>query len=176
MLYVCSDKVRGTPTRAADESRRAFSYFVLGAFGVTVASAAKQTVVCLLDSLNPSADVLAMANVEFDLASVDLGKTSTIKWRVRVQLAVCVCHGGSFSLLCGRCVEREWEWLAWCPWWRSRRHSLVCASAFVFLFFFRVLLLSSISSHLTLHPLAVFFLNFYFKSGQTGLRASSYRG
>mmetsp|Transcript_29142 Transcript_29142/g.73261 ORF Transcript_29142/g.73261 Transcript_29142/m.73261 type:complete len:238 (+) Transcript_29142:76-789(+) len=108
-------KVRAPATRAAEESRRAFSYFVLGAFGVTVASAAKQTVAGILDTLNPSADVLAMANVEFDLSSVELGKTSTIKWRGKPvfvrhrtadEIALAVADDGAADL---RDVETDAE-------------------------------------------------------------------
>lgn len=35
----------------------------------------------LIDSLNPSADVIAMATVEADLSSVEVGQAITVKWR-----------------------------------------------------------------------------------------------
>jgi ubiquinol-cytochrome c reductase iron-sulfur subunit len=35
----------------------------------------------LVDSLNPSADVLAMSTIEVDLASIEPGQTMTVKWR-----------------------------------------------------------------------------------------------
>ena len=35
----------------------------------------------LIDSLNPSADVLAMSSIEVDISSVEPGQTMTVKWR-----------------------------------------------------------------------------------------------
>lgn len=35
----------------------------------------------LVDSLNPSADVLAMSSIEVDLAGITPGQTKTVKWR-----------------------------------------------------------------------------------------------
>lgn len=35
----------------------------------------------LIDSLNPSADVMAMASVEVDLSSIEVGQAITVKWR-----------------------------------------------------------------------------------------------
>jgi len=35
----------------------------------------------LIDSLNPSADVLAMATVEVDISSIEPGQAITVKWR-----------------------------------------------------------------------------------------------
>ncbi len=35
----------------------------------------------LVDSLNPSADVLAMSSIEVDISGVPEGKTMTVKWR-----------------------------------------------------------------------------------------------
>jgi ubiquinol-cytochrome c reductase iron-sulfur subunit len=35
----------------------------------------------LVDSFNPSADVLALSSVEFDLSHIEEGQTATIKWR-----------------------------------------------------------------------------------------------
>lgn len=35
----------------------------------------------LVDSLNPSADVLALSSIEVDLSSIEPGQTQTVKWR-----------------------------------------------------------------------------------------------
>lgn len=35
----------------------------------------------LVDSLNPSADVLALSSIEVDLAAIEPGQTKTVKWR-----------------------------------------------------------------------------------------------
>jgi ubiquinol-cytochrome c reductase iron-sulfur subunit len=35
----------------------------------------------LADSLNPSADVLALSSIEVDLSNIKLGQTLTVKWR-----------------------------------------------------------------------------------------------
>ncbi|RTK93241.1 MAG: ubiquinol-cytochrome c reductase iron-sulfur subunit [Rickettsiales bacterium] len=35
----------------------------------------------LVDSLNPSADVLAMSSIEVDIGSIEPGQTMTVKWR-----------------------------------------------------------------------------------------------
>lgn len=35
----------------------------------------------LVDSLNPSADVLALSSIEVDISSVEPGQTMTVKWR-----------------------------------------------------------------------------------------------
>merc|ERR1711939_812905 len=49
---------------------RAFSYMVLGTAGVGYAAAAKHTVIKFLDSMNPAANVRAMANVEVDVSKI----------------------------------------------------------------------------------------------------------
>jgi ubiquinol-cytochrome c reductase iron-sulfur subunit len=35
----------------------------------------------LIDSLNPSADVLALSSIEVDLAAIEVGQAITVKWR-----------------------------------------------------------------------------------------------
>ena len=35
----------------------------------------------LIDSLNPSADVLALSSIEVDISSIEPGQTMTVKWR-----------------------------------------------------------------------------------------------
>lgn len=55
-------------------------FMTLTASGMTAVGAA-----CaawpLVDSLNPSADVLAMSSIEVDISKVEPGQTMTVKWR-----------------------------------------------------------------------------------------------
>ncbi len=55
-------------------------FITLAASGMTAVGAA-----CaawpLVDSLNPSADVLAMSSIEVDISKVEPGQTITVKWR-----------------------------------------------------------------------------------------------
>ena len=61
-----------------DLTRRNFLYVASGAVGaVGVASAAWP----LVDQMNPSADVLALASVEVDLSTIPEGQTVKILWR-----------------------------------------------------------------------------------------------
>ncbi|KAJ2375530.1 ubiquinol--cytochrome-c reductase catalytic subunit rip1 [Coemansia sp. RSA 2607] len=69
-----------TKERSADSSR-AFTYFMLGASGAVLTSAAQSSVHGFLTNMAASADVLAMAKTEVDLSSIPVGKTVTIKWR-----------------------------------------------------------------------------------------------
>jgi ubiquinol-cytochrome c reductase iron-sulfur subunit len=71
-----------TPYQAASPDRnRAVSYFMIGTMGVLTASIAKSTVTGFLETMAASADVLAMAKVEVDLANIPEGKNVIIKWR-----------------------------------------------------------------------------------------------
>ena len=63
------------------DEKRAFTYFVLGGMRVLYATAARLAVINAVASLSASADVLALASVEVDLASITLGQTVTVKWR-----------------------------------------------------------------------------------------------
>lgn len=63
------------------EGTKAFSYFMVGAAASTYASAIKNGVWITLSQLSPTADVLAVANVEVDLSTIPEGTTATIKWR-----------------------------------------------------------------------------------------------
>jgi ubiquinol-cytochrome c reductase iron-sulfur subunit len=59
-------------------TRRDFLYLLTGAVGaVGVASVAWP----LIDSMNPSKDVLALASIDVDLAPVAVGQSLTVKWR-----------------------------------------------------------------------------------------------
>lgn len=54
---------------------------MVGSLGVLSASVAKSTVAEFLGTMAASADVLAMAKVEVELASIPEGKNMVIKWR-----------------------------------------------------------------------------------------------
>ncbi len=60
------------------ETRRDFLYLATGAVTVVGAAAA---VWPLIDSMNPSADVLALSSTEVDLAPVEVGQSITVVWR-----------------------------------------------------------------------------------------------
>jgi len=66
---------------APEYTRRAYSYFIVGASGMGFATVAKSGVVSALGSLSASSDVLALANVEVDLSTIPEGTTQTVKWR-----------------------------------------------------------------------------------------------
>lgn len=61
-----------------DASRRDFLYVATGAAGVVTTGAA---VWPLVDQMNPSADVLAMATLDVDVTAVEEGSQITVKWR-----------------------------------------------------------------------------------------------
>ena len=60
---------------------RALSYFMIGSMGVLSASVAKSSVAEFLGTMSASADVLALAKVEVELAGIPEGKNAIIKWR-----------------------------------------------------------------------------------------------
>jgi ubiquinol-cytochrome c reductase iron-sulfur subunit len=60
------------------ETRRDFLYLTAGA---TAAVGAATTVWPLIDSMNPAADIRALAISEIDLAPIRLGQRITVKWR-----------------------------------------------------------------------------------------------
>ncbi len=55
-------------------------FMTLTASGLTAVGAAC-VAFPLIDTLNPSADVLAMSAIEVDIAAVEPGQTMTVKWR-----------------------------------------------------------------------------------------------
>ncbi|KAI7865675.1 Rieske Fe-S protein [Spinellus fusiger] len=63
------------------ETSRAFTYMMVGTTGVLTAAGAQATVSDFLANMSASADVLALAKAEVDLASIPEGKNVTIKWR-----------------------------------------------------------------------------------------------
>ncbi|GJE87810.1 cytochrome b-c1 complex subunit Rieske [Phanerochaete sordida] len=60
---------------------RGVAYAMIGAMGVLSASVAKSTVTEFLATMSASADVLALAKAEVELASIPEGKNVIIKWR-----------------------------------------------------------------------------------------------
>lgn len=54
---------------------------MVGSMGVISASVAKSSITEFLKTMSASADVLAMAKVEVELASIPEGKNVVIKWR-----------------------------------------------------------------------------------------------
>ncbi len=67
------------PSHGGDgETRRDFLYLLAGAGGALGAAAA---VWPLIDSMNPAADVLALASSEVDLEPIELGQRITVTWR-----------------------------------------------------------------------------------------------
>ena len=68
-----------TPVKPADdENRREFLYLAAGA--VTAVGAAG-VAWPFINSLNPSADVLALASTEVDLSQIEVGQSITVTWR-----------------------------------------------------------------------------------------------
>jgi len=61
-----------------DATRRDFLYVATGAMGAVITGAA---VWPLVDQMNPSADVLALASIEVDVGGVEPGTQLTVKWR-----------------------------------------------------------------------------------------------
>ncbi|KAF2225252.1 ubiquinol-cytochrome c reductase iron-sulfur subunit [Elsinoe ampelina] len=62
-------------------SGKVFQYFMVGTMGAISAYGAKATVQDFLVNMSASADVLAQAKVEVDLAAIPEGKNVIIKWR-----------------------------------------------------------------------------------------------
>lgn len=61
-----------------EPNRRDFLYVATGAVGAVGVTAVAWP---LVDQMNPDASVLALASIEFDLSSVEVGQSVTIKWR-----------------------------------------------------------------------------------------------
>ena len=71
----------GEKQQGGDESRRAFTYVMGGGLATTGAYMAKNMVQDFLGTMSASADVLALATMEVDLATIPEGKNVTFKWR-----------------------------------------------------------------------------------------------
>jgi ubiquinol-cytochrome c reductase iron-sulfur subunit len=61
-----------------DTTRRDFLYVAAAGAGVVGTALA---VWPLIDSMNPAADVLALASSEVDLSAIEVGQSITVKWR-----------------------------------------------------------------------------------------------
>lgn len=68
-------------TSYSPDASRNFAYFMIGTYSFVGAMAAKNIVTDYLVHFAASADVLAMAKVEVDMAAVPEGKNAIIKWR-----------------------------------------------------------------------------------------------
>lgn len=66
---------------ASPDKSRDYTYFMVGAYGVLGAAAAKSTVDVFLSSMSASADVLAMSKVEVKLGAIPLGENAVVKWQ-----------------------------------------------------------------------------------------------
>lgn len=71
-------------TKSSQESsaeRKAFTYFFNGATYLLTAYFAKNAVVMFVSSLNPAADVLALAKIEIKLSDIPEGRNMVFQWR-----------------------------------------------------------------------------------------------
>ncbi|KAL9414395.1 hypothetical protein AB3S75_042796 [Citrus x aurantiifolia] len=64
-----------------DPSKRAFAYFILTGGRFVYASLIRLLILKFVLSMSASKDVLALASLEVDLASIEPGTTVTVKWR-----------------------------------------------------------------------------------------------
>lgn len=60
---------------------RSYAYFMVGSLGLLSSAGAKSTVETFIASMSASADVLAMAKVEVNLAAIPEGKNVVVKWQ-----------------------------------------------------------------------------------------------
>ena len=75
---MAADSAHASQQSQDEETRRDFLYLVATAMGVVGTGA---FVWPLVDSMNPSADVLALASTEVDLSPIEVGQSLTVKWR-----------------------------------------------------------------------------------------------
>jgi ubiquinol-cytochrome c reductase iron-sulfur subunit len=62
----------------SEPNRRDFLYFATGAVGAVGAAAVAWP---LVDQMNPDASTLALASIELDISSIEVGQNVTVKWR-----------------------------------------------------------------------------------------------
>ncbi len=67
-----------TASHGAEGTRRDFLYLAAGAFGAVGSALALWP---FIDSMNPSADVLALSTVEVDISPIAEGQRITVAWR-----------------------------------------------------------------------------------------------
>lgn len=75
----------GLPIGDEGETRRDFLYVAAGAMGAVGTAAALWP---LIDSMNPTADVLALSSIEVDLAPIETGQRITVMWTGRPVFVV----------------------------------------------------------------------------------------
>lgn len=73
-------KEQTSPNQKENQGTTRRDFMTLTASSMTAVGAAC-VAVPLVDSLNPSADVLAMSSIEVDISAVQPGQTMTVKWR-----------------------------------------------------------------------------------------------
>ncbi|MDP6621258.1 MAG: ubiquinol-cytochrome c reductase iron-sulfur subunit [Alphaproteobacteria bacterium] len=66
------------PDHAEGATRRDFLYIATGAFTAVGTALATWP---FIDQMNPTADVLALASIEVDIAPIEPGQAITVKWR-----------------------------------------------------------------------------------------------
>mmetsp|Transcript_26957 Transcript_26957/g.59266 ORF Transcript_26957/g.59266 Transcript_26957/m.59266 type:complete len:213 (+) Transcript_26957:54-692(+) len=76
--YFESERIKKLPGQS---NNRNFTYFLLGAGRLVYASTARLALMAFVSSMNPAADVLALASAEFDTSEIAVGSTITVKWR-----------------------------------------------------------------------------------------------
>jgi len=74
----CGDQKVGESDENADPTRRDFLVLSAGALGAVGAAAVAWP---FINSMNPSADVLALSSVEVDLSPIQAGQSIKVKWR-----------------------------------------------------------------------------------------------
>ncbi|MGJ8527109.1 ubiquinol-cytochrome c reductase iron-sulfur subunit [Maritalea sp.] len=62
----------------SEPNRRDFLYIATGAVGAVGVGAAAWP---LVDQMNPDASTLALASIELDISSIEVGQSVTVKWR-----------------------------------------------------------------------------------------------
>ena len=75
---MAADSAHASQQSQDEETRRDFLYLVATAMGVVGTGAFAWP---LVNSMNPSADVLALASTEVDLSPIDVGQSLTVVWR-----------------------------------------------------------------------------------------------
>lgn len=68
------------PSSLVQPTRREFIHLTAGAMGIVGAGAAAWP---FINSMNPSADVMALSTLEVDISGIQTGQTHTVMWRGR---------------------------------------------------------------------------------------------
>jgi ubiquinol-cytochrome c reductase iron-sulfur subunit len=76
-----SVKDPGQSSKKSEGDRKGFSYLMVAAGTVPAAYATKTVITEFVSTMSASADVLAMAKIEVNLADIPEGKNATFKWR-----------------------------------------------------------------------------------------------